>query len=92
MDINDWRKRIDELDAQLVELLNERSSCAAEVGRLKHAAAVPLYQPEREREIVERVQRLNKGPLRNEALKRLFERILDEARQVEQQTYENKKL
>ena len=92
MDINDWRKRIDGLDAQLVELLNERSSCAAEVGRLKHAAAVPLYQPEREREIVERVQRLNKGPLRNDALKRLFERILDEARQVEQQTYENKKL
>ena len=91
MDINDWRKRIDDLDARLVELLNGRLSCAAEIGRLKHAAGVPLYQPEREREILERVQRLNKGPLENDALKRLFERILDEARAVEQQTYEDKK-
>ncbi len=91
MEINDWRKRIDELDARLVELLNERSRCAADVGRMKRAAGMPLYQPEREREILERVQRLNQGPLGNEALKRLFERILDEARAVEQQTSEDKK-
>ena len=84
MDVNDWRRRIDELDAMLVELLNERSRCAAEVGRLKRRGGQPVYQPEREQEILERVQRINKGPLGNEALKRLFERILDEARVVEQ--------
>ncbi len=87
MDIHDWRRRIDELDEQLVRLLNERSVCAAEVGKLKRRVKQPVYQPEREREILARVQRMNGGPLGNEALKRLFERILDEARTVEQQTY-----
>ena len=86
MDINDWRKRIDELDAKLVELLNERSRCVAEIGRLKRKTNQPVYQPEREREILARVQALNPGPLRDEALKRLFERILDEARALEQET------
>ncbi len=86
MDIHDWRRRIDELDEQLVRLLNERSVCAAEVGKLKRRVKQPVYQPEREREILARVQRMNGGPLGNEALKRLFERILDEARAVEQHT------
>jgi chorismate mutase len=86
MDINDWRKKIDELDARLVELLNERSRCVEEVGKLKRRDGQPLYQPEREREILERVQRLNRGPLEDGALKRLFERILDEARVVEQES------
>lgn len=87
MDISDWRKRIDELDAQLVRLLNERSRCAAEVAKLKRQAGLPLYQPERERAILVRVQKMNGGPLGNDALKRLFERILDEARTVEQDSY-----
>lgn len=86
MDINDWRKRIDELDAKLVELLNERSRSVAAIGKLKRKSGQPIYQPEREREILERVQGLNRGPLRNEALRRLFERILDEARALEQET------
>ena len=86
MDIHDWRKRIDELDAKLVELLNERSRAVAEIGRLKRKSGQPIYQPEREREILEQVQALNRGPLRNEALKRLFERVLDEARALEQET------
>ncbi|MEE8201614.1 MAG: chorismate mutase [Candidatus Acidoferrales bacterium] len=90
MDIKDWRKRIDELDEQLVKLLNERSRCAAEAGKLKRQAGQAVYQPEREREILERVQRMNGGPLGNDALKRLFERILDEARAVEQETYKKK--
>lgn len=90
MDIKEWRKRIDELDEQLVRLLNRRSRYAAEVGRLKRRANQAVYQPEREQEILERVQRMNGGPLGNDALKRLFERILDEARTVEQQTYKEK--
>lgn len=88
MDIGDWRKRIDELDAMLVELLNRRSRCAGEIGKLKRKAGLPLYQPAREREILERVERMNGGPLDNDALKRLFERIVDEARLVEQKAYE----
>ncbi|SRR5712692_1925469 len=83
MTIDDWRRKIDEIDGKLVELLNERSRCALEIGRLKQAASLPLYQPEREREILEGVEQANRGPLPDTAIRRLFERILDEARSVE---------
>jgi chorismate mutase len=81
--IQDWRRKIDEIDEQLVRLLNERSRCAVEVGKLKRAAQLPLYQPEREKEILSRVTQANPGPLPDTAIRRLFERILDEARAVE---------
>lgn len=87
MDIEDWRRRIDEIDRRLVELLNERSRAALEIGRLKRVRGLPLYQPEREAEILAAVQRINGGPLDNEAIRRLFERILDEARSVEHRAY-----
>jgi chorismate mutase-like protein len=83
MTIDDWRRKIDEMDRQLVELLNERSRCALEIGRLKRAASLPLYQPEREQEILANVEAANRGPLPDRAIRRLFERILDEARSVE---------
>ncbi len=50
--IEDWRRRIDEIDRQLVELLNERARCAIEIGRLKRAVGLPLYQPDREKEVL----------------------------------------
>jgi chorismate mutase-like protein len=85
MKIDDWRRRIDELDRKLVELLNERSRCALEIGRLKQAQHEPLYQPDREREVIENAERANPGPLSDRAIRRLFERILDEARSVERE-------
>jgi chorismate mutase len=90
MDIADWRKRIDEIDTQLAELLSERSSCVIEIGKIKRKRDLPVYDPEREREILSRVTRDNRGPLDSEALKRLFERILDESRRVERLTLEGK--
>jgi len=83
MSISDWRRRMDEIDRQLVELLNERSRCALEVGRLKQAAGMPIYQPAREDEVLANAARNNKGPLSNAAIRRLFERIIDEARSAE---------
>jgi len=83
MDINHWRKRIDEIDEQLAKLLSERSHCVIEIGKIKRQKQLPVYDPEREKEILERLLRDNQGPLENEALKRLFERILDESRRVE---------
>jgi chorismate mutase-like protein len=85
MTIDDWRRRIDEIDRKLVELLSERSRCVVEIGRQKHAEKLPLYQPEREREILANVEQANRGPLADTAIRRLFERILDEARSVERQ-------
>jgi len=81
--IEDWRKRIDEIDRELVELLNERSQCALEIGKIKRASGQPLYQPERERQVLDAAERANRGPLSEAAIRRLFERILDEARSVE---------
>jgi chorismate mutase len=83
MTIDDWRQKIDEIDRKLVELLNERSRWVLEIGRAKRAAGLPLYQPEREQEILRNVEEANTGPLPEAALRRLFERILDEARSVE---------
>jgi len=88
MDISHWRKRIDEIDAQLAKLLSERSHCVIEIGKIKRQKQLPVYDPEREKEILERLLRDNRGPLENEALKRLFERILDESRRVERIVHE----
>jgi chorismate mutase len=83
MNISDWRQRMDEIDKKLVELLNERSQCALEIGRLKQAAGMPIYQPARENEVLANAARNNHGPLTNAAIRRLFERIIDEARSAE---------
>ena len=88
MNLQDWRCRIDEIDRKLVELLNERSRCALEIGKLKHAANLPLYQPEREKEVLENAEHSNPGPLTDSAIRRLFERIIDEARSAERAAME----
>ena len=83
MNLSDWRRRIDEIDKKLVELLNERSRCALEIGKLKQEAKIPLYQPDRENEVLANAERNNPGPLTDAAVRRLFERIIDEARSAE---------
>ncbi len=83
MSVEDWRRKIDEIDRKLVELLNERSHCVLEIGRLKKQDGSALYQPDREREVLAAAERANRGPLSEAAIRRLFERILDEARSVE---------
>src|ERR1700739_3388630 len=83
MNLPDWRSRIDEIDKKLVKLLNERSQCALEIGRLKQEAKIPLYQPDRENEVLANAESNNTGPLTDAAIRRLFERIIDEARAAE---------
>ena len=81
--LEDLRKRIDLLDESLVRLLNARAACALEIGKVKRALGVPIYQPDREAEVLKNVQAWNNGPLDMPAIKRLFERIIDEARHLE---------
>jgi chorismate mutase len=83
VNISDWRRRMDEIDKKLVELLNERSQCALEIGRLKQEAGIPIYQPTRENEVLANAETNNRGPLSHAAIRRLFERIIDEARSAE---------
>jgi chorismate mutase len=86
--IEDWRNEIDSIDEQLVKLLNERSKCAIELGRIKRELGLPIYSPEREVEVIEHVTGVNGGPLEPEAVRRLFERIIDESRRLERVTVE----
>ena len=88
MDISDWRAKIDELDKILVDLLNQRADYALQIGEIKKARGIKVHAPERERWILEEVQALNKGPLSDEAIRRLFERIIDESRRQERESYE----
>lgn len=87
MNIENWRRRIDEIDRQLVKLLNERARCAIEIGWLKRRQGTSVYQPEREREILANVLDANGGPLSNDAIRRLFERVMEEARAIGMQAY-----
>ena len=81
--LEEWRRRIDGIDEQLMRLLNSRSACAVEIGRIKRSLGLPIYSPAREAEVFERVMRDNPGPLEPTAVKRVFERIIDEARRLE---------
>lgn len=82
-EIEAWRRRVDLIDEQLMRLLNSRSACAAEIGRIKRRLGIPTYSPEREAWILERVMRENPGPLEASAVRRVFERIIDESRRLE---------
>ncbi len=82
-EIDDLRTRIDAIDRELVALLGERATCALAIGKLKELAGLPIYQPAREAEVLSNVRAANAGPLDNDAMVRLFERIIDEARRLE---------
>jgi chorismate mutase len=82
-EIAEWRRRIDAIDDQLARLLHSRSACAVEIGRIKRRLGLPVYSPEREAAILERVGREHRGPLEPTAVRRVFERIIDESRRLE---------
>ena len=77
------RRAIDEIDRRMVRLLNERAGHAIRLGAVKQASGLTIYQPSREEEVLRQVQEVNQGPLEDEALRRLFERIIDESRRIE---------
>ena len=83
--VADLRRRIDDLDELLVRTLSARAACALEIGRQKKLLGLGIYQPSREAEVLEHVQKINPGPLNNESMKRLFERVIDEARRLERE-------
>lgn len=81
--LDKWRSKIDEIDLQLVRLLNERARNAEEIGMAKLGLGLEAYSPEREEEVMQNVTTSNVGPLSERAMRRLFERIIDESRSVE---------
>lgn len=85
MDIEDWRKKIDELDRKLVALLGERAKAAIAIGKLKRDTSMPIYEPDRERVVFENVQEANRGPLPGRDLVRIYERIIDVMRNIQKE-------
>lgn len=83
MTMDDWRRRIDEIDLQLVALFNQRTQCAIEIGYIKKRLGLEIYSPKREAQVYANVTSANTGPLDKEAIRRLFERVIDEARRIE---------
>ncbi|MEO6094355.1 MAG: chorismate mutase [Fibrobacteria bacterium] len=86
MELGDWRKRIDALNLQLLELLNERAKCAQAIAELKKKKMLPIYDPLREQQVFEAVLGKNDGPLTDEAIRRIFECIILEHRRLEEHT------
>lgn len=81
--IEELRKKIDELDLKIVQLLNERASQAIKIGEIKLELGLEAYSPEREAEVLKNVLSSNMGPLGEMQLRRVYERIIDESRTIE---------
>jgi chorismate mutase-like protein len=84
MTIGDWRKKIDEIDTVLLQLLNLRTEFAVEVARLKEEEGLALCAPEREQNVLASMKNLNGGPLDGEAVTRIFRVIMDESRRIQE--------
>jgi len=80
------REAIDRVDEVLVKLLNQRAKYAVEIGEIKGHLSLPIYSPEREKEVLLHVESQSAGPLEAVAVRRLFERIIDESRRVERES------
>jgi len=83
LEIDDIRRRIDELDDALLRVFSERAQLALDIGKVKKELGLPVYDPQREKEIYARMKADNPGPLDDEAIVRLFERVVDESRRLE---------
>ena len=77
------RATIDEIDRKLVELLNDRTRAVEQIGRAKEAAGLPIYEPKREDDVYRNILNHNGGPMTPDALRRVFERIMDEMRSLQ---------
>ncbi|GAB5518952.1 MAG: hypothetical protein RhofKO_12030 [Rhodothermales bacterium] len=88
-DLKPWRDRIDALDRTILQLLNERSTCANRIGAIKKKLDMPVYVPSREEEVLRKVADANNGPLPDVAVRNIFERIIDETRSLERRKYQN---
>ena len=81
--VSDWRAAIDVLDGQLLQLLNIRAKLACELAKIKRETGMAIADPERELQVLERVRKGNVGPLTADAITRIFESIIQEARRVQ---------
>ncbi len=87
MEISDWRKRIDELDEQIVRLISQRAEAAQAIGEIKKTAELPVYEPRREQAVFEHVRAVNPGPLDDAEMLHVYERIIDVMRTLQRRNH-----
>lgn len=83
IELDELRQQIDAIDKKLLQLFNQRAQLAVQVGDYKKKRQLPIYDPQREAAILNKLCQYNPGPLPAEAITRLFERVIDEARHLE---------
>jgi chorismate mutase len=81
--LEEFRVLIDDVDRRIVALLNERTRVVEDIGRVKRQAQLPIYEPKREDQVFANITQSNHGPLTPEAVRRIFERIIDEMRTIQ---------
>ena len=81
--LDEYRFLIDDVDRRIVALLNERTLVVHNIGRVKREAQLPVYEPRREDQVFANITGANQGPLTPEAVRRIFERIIDEMRTIQ---------
>jgi chorismate mutase-like protein len=81
--LEEFRVAIDDVDCRIVALLNERTQVVENIGRVKREAHLPIYEPRREDQVFANVGGANAGPMSQEAVRRIFERIIDEMRTIQ---------
>lgn len=84
LNLDELRLRIDAIDRQILDLVHERIRLVMQVGEYKRARGMPVYDPERERQLLERLSAAAQPPLDAPTIRRIFERLVDEARRIEQ--------
>jgi chorismate mutase/prephenate dehydratase len=83
MNLDDWRSRINNLDEQILDLLNQRAQAALQIGELKRQQDLPYFAPEREAQVLERLLARNAGPLPADGIKAIWREILSAALALE---------
>ena len=81
--VSDWRAAIDVVDRQLLQLLNMRAKLAYELAKVKRETGLDIVDREREEQVLAQVRKQNGGPLDHEAITRIFESIIEEARRIQ---------
>jgi chorismate mutase len=81
--LEEYRVLIDNVDRRIVALLNERTQVVEEIGRVKRESELPIYEPKREEQVFANITGANEGPMSPDALRRIFERIIDEMRKIQ---------
>ena len=81
--LEEYRVLVDDVDRRIVQLLNERTRVVEEIGRVKRQANLPIYEPKREEQVFANITQSNGGPLSEGAIRRVFERLIDEMRTIQ---------